>query len=321
MSGEDSDFAPLTGDRVFIAFNPVAGSGERQGRVRSLVERLTNAGFRTEIVPNIDRLVEQSQQALADESLRGVIAAGGDGTASLVANRLPTGVPIATFPLGTENLLANYLRHTSEESACVQLLRSGATTWLDAGRANGRLFTLMAGCGFDADVVDRLHRSRRGNIRHWSYVWPILDSIMSYSYPALKVHLADPEGGEREVECRWAFVVNVPRYACGLCIAPDAKANDGLLNVVTFKEGNLLAGLRYLSGVFAGSHTEWSDVTCWQTNSLRIESSEPAPYQLDGDPGGMLPLEIHCEPAAIRAIVSPNWVETRHTIAIATADA
>jgi diacylglycerol kinase family enzyme len=177
----------------------------------------------------------------------------------------------------------------------------------------------MAGCGFDADVVERLHRERRGHIHHWSYVKPILDSIRTYAYPRLQVRLVDLQGQPREVECRWAFVVNVPRYACGLEICPDALPNDGLLNVVTFKEGSLLAGLRYLSGILVGSHLAWDDVTCSQAAQVRIEAEYPAPYQLDGDPGGLLPAEFRCLPGRLRVIVSPQWLAEKTAATAASA--
>ena len=115
-----------------------------------------------------------------------------------------------------------------------------------ARRGPGRqpLFTLMAGCGFDADVVRRLHRQRTGNIHHLSYAKPILDSIRKYDYPELRVTYAPADVVRRdeltaEITARWVFVVNLPRYAGGLSFAPQASGTDGLLDVCTFKEGSL----------------------------------------------------------------------------------
>lgn len=319
MLAGDPSFNPLQGHRILIAFNPVAGSGGRQAQVTQLVESLRGFGFDARVCHGMEVLVEGCRQYLESGELRGVVAAGGDGTFSLVANRVPPQTPIAAFPLGTENLLAQYLSHSSDPSSLGSLFSHGVALPLDAGEVNGRLFALMAGCGFDADVVERLHRERRGPIYHWSYVKPILDSIRTYAYPRLQVQLVEPDGQSREIECRWAFVVNVPRYACGLDICPDALANDGLLNVVTFKEGSLLAGLRYLSGILAGSHLQWDDVTCSRANRVRIEAEYPTPYQLDGDPGGMLPVEFRCVPERLRVIVSPQWLTERTTTAAVSA--
>ena len=107
------------------------------------------------------------------------------------------------------------------------------------------------------------------------------------------------------------FVVNLPRYAGGLSFAPQASGTDGLLDVCTFKEGSLWSGLVYLSGVMLGQHESMQDFARVQTRRLRIESTGPAPYQLDGDPGGELPVEIRALPGRLTLLVSPSWAE-RH---------
>ena len=113
----------------------------------------------------------------ASGRLRVAIAAGGDGTVAELVNRTEPGTPISVYPLGTANLLATYLGITADPREMTRVVSDGATIQLDAGRANGRLFLLMVGCGFDADVVERLHRHRNGHIHYWSYAKPILESI------------------------------------------------------------------------------------------------------------------------------------------------
>jgi diacylglycerol kinase (ATP) len=308
MRDSDVPTPGLLGHRIYIAFNPVAGSGDRHARVLHLVEQLRGAGYDTHVCHDIDSLVDACERYRDSGELRGVVAAGGDGTFSLVANRVPPGTPISTFPLGTENLVARYLQQCCDPAELVQLFATGTTAYLDAGMVNGRLFTLMAGCGFDATVVERLHRERRGNIRHWSYIKPILDTVRTYRYPRLRVELVDSHGQSHDVECGWAFVVNVPRYACGIQLVPTAVPNDGLLDVVTFKRGSLLSGLGYLMSVLWGSHLRHADITCHRTAQVRITADFPVPFQVDGDPGGELPSEFHVAPARLRVIVSPEWM-------------
>jgi diacylglycerol kinase family enzyme len=173
----------------------------------------------------------------------------------------------------------------------------------------------MAGCGFDAEVVRRLHQGRSGHIHHLSYAKPILDSIRNYEYPELRVHYA-PEGEtelSEQITARWVFVVNLPRYAGGLSFAPQASGTDGLLDVCTFREGSLWHGLRYLSGVVLGQHEAMQGFVRVQTRRLRIEADVPAPYQLDGDPGGELPVEIGIEAGRLTLLVAEDWAErTEH---------
>jgi diacylglycerol kinase family enzyme len=286
---------------VLISLNPKAGAKSGRPAVESLERLLGDENFAVEVLSDIDALADRAAVLQENDELRCVVAAGGDGTVALVANRTSSTTPIAVLPLGTENLLAKHLSVGTEPADVARTIVSGQTFRCDAGRAGDRVFLLMAGCGFDAEVVRRLHDERTGHIHHLSYAKPIVDSIRSYEYPELQVTCELPhENGSTArsevVACRWAFVVNLPRYAGGLRIAPHASGDDGLLDVCTFKEGSFWSGLRYLSGVMLGQHESWDDCVTVRATRLRIESKEPVPYQLDGDPGGFLPIDIEALP-------------------------
>lgn len=298
---------------VLIAVNPHAGAGNRMAVVEEFSRQLRDFDLHATTIGDIDRLADESAQLLAAGRLRAVVAAGGDGTIRLVAERTQPGTPLLVLPLGTENLLARYLELAADARQLAQVVAVSLTAQFDAGQANGRLFTLMAGCGFDADVVRRLHESRRGHIQHLSYAKPILDAIRTYDYPELRVRYAPAEAAgdelSAEIAARWVFVVNLPRYAGGLSFAPGATGTDGLLDVCTFKTGSLWYGLMYLGGVIFGQHESMQDFQRVKTRRLVIESPGTAPFQLDGDPGGELPVEIRVLPQRLRLLVSRGWAE------------
>jgi diacylglycerol kinase family enzyme len=209
---------------------------------------------------------------------------------------------VTVFPLGTANLLAGYLAIKRDPLALAQMLREGTIVRLDAGRANGRIFLIMAGCGFDADVVYRLHRKRNGKyINYWTWAGPILESIRRYRFPELRVYCDRPPHtpAEPTALARWAFVVNLPLYAAGLNVAPLAVGTDEMLNVCTFTNGSIWHGLRYVGNLALGRHQQLRDFKATMASRVRIESDKPVPYQLDGDPGGLLPLEIEVMPARL----------------------
>lgn len=308
---------------VLIARNPRAGARNREVLVQRLTEQLEAHGLDVECVTDLDVLKARLRD-VAHSPLRAVIAAGGDGTVSTVANCSTAETPIAIFPLGTENLLAKYLEISCDPQQVARAVATGATVRLDAGRANGKLFLLMVGCGFDADVVHRTHGRRQGHIRRWTYVKPILESIRSYQYHKLRIYCdslnqtpldqpsdsgTDRPATDKPIVARWAFVINLPCYAGGLKFVPSATATDGLLDVCLFQRGALLHGLRYLAGVVTGRHLGWSDVIARPARTIRIESDMPATYQLDGDPGGPLPVEIRVLPDRLRMIVTQTWAE------------
>ena len=300
--------------RVLIGVNPRAGAQDRMPFVDRLERELNDRGFEVDVFVDVNRLAEESAAALAAGELRAVVAAGGDGTLRLIAERTLPGTPLLVLPLGTENLLARYLELPAEPIQLAAVVADGLVVHFDAGRAGSRLFALMAGCGFDADVVRRLHAARQGHIHHLSYARPILDSILEYNYPELRVRYAPADAASdaelsEETAARWVFVVNLPRYAGGLNFSPQASEVDGLLDVCTFKEGSLWHGLMYLGGVMLGQHEGMQDFVRVQTRRLRIEAAGPAPYQLDGDPGGELPVEVCVVPGRLTLLVARKWAE------------
>jgi diacylglycerol kinase family enzyme len=287
--------------QVIISMNPHSGAQDQRDLCEKVSRQLFDEGFETELLTDIDKVVAACKSGLEKGSLRAVVAAGGDGTVSLLANLLPPGTPIAIFPLGTENLLAKHLQLSASPEAFVKSIREGNTMRIDAGRANGKLFLVMASCGFDAEVVQRVHAARKGHINHWAYVKPILNSIQAYDYPEIRVQVDDEE---KNVSGRWAFFFNVPRYAMNLPLVPNADAEDGLLDMCTFRGGNLVRGLYYLGAVFFKQHLDWKETTFKRFKRVRIVADRPVPYQLDGDPGGVLPLEIVVQPNFLRVFVA-----------------
>lgn len=302
--------------RVLIAANPKAGARSGQLLIERVAEGLRFRGFAVQVISDIAALISEVETSQAAGTLYAVLSAGGDGTAALVVNLLPPGVPLGIIPLGTENLFAKFLGVSPEAESICETVAARALVQLDAGKANGRLFLLMLGCGFDAEVVRRLHRERKGHIHHLSYAKPILDSIRNYEYPELRVHYdAAPKGKDGAADSSvltgcWAFVVNLPRYAGGLSIIPGADGSDGLLDVCTFKRGSLWNGLMYLGGVWFGQHRSWRDFETVRAPRIRIETDAPdVPYQLDGDPGGVLPVDVEILPGRITVLAPPAWRE------------
>lgn len=289
---------------VIIAANPTAGARSVEESVLRLEQALSDAGFDAVVQSDLELLGEQAEAAHC-EGLRAVVAAGGDGTAAAVVNSIAPSVPVVPYPLGTENLLARYLGVPAEPEAVCRIIRSGRPVQIDAGRANGRLFLLMASCGLDADVVRRVQEQRDGHIDHLTYAQPILESLQNYQYPAIRVVQTGGPGhdGELIATGKWAFVINLPRYAGGLKIVKQAVGTDGLLDVCVFKRGSILHDLVYLTGVLLGQHETWSDCHVSKARRLRIEADETVPYQLDGDFGGELPVDIEVLPRRVTLLV------------------
>jgi diacylglycerol kinase family enzyme len=300
--------AKRTGRYVLVFGNPTAGSSSGKTSVDALAEELRARKYQIEIISDPDVLEQVSRELISSGVLHLVVAAGGDGTASLAVNRTPVGTPVMVLPLGTENLLAKYLQMPAEVTGWCDVIDAGQTIQLDAGQVNGQVFLLMLSAGFDAEVVRRLHDERTGHIRHLSYAKPILNSIRDYNYPELRIRCL-PQGSDQWTEQRahWAFVFNVPVYAGGLQIGPTADPADGLFDVCTFVGGSLPRGLFHLGTVMLRKQGKWSGFSRQLARRVCIEADHEVPFQSDGDPGGTLPVEIEVVRNRMTMRAPANW--------------
>lgn len=295
---------PREADRVAILVNPKAGpKAGAQSWAESLAKRLQAEGFHTDIFTDMAEAVSQANRWHAEGCLRTLVGAGGDGTAADLANGADDGVPITLLPAGNSNLLANYFGLSRDADVLCRTIVDGMAARVDAGRANGRIFLMMAGCGFDAEVVSRVHEHRTGHISLRTYLKHLFGAIASYDYPEIRVHCNEEGETPTDLAARWLFVFNLPCYGGGFRIAPHSDGADGSLDLCTMQRGSLWHGLRYAAYIRLGWHQRMADWTTRRVRRLRITSDAPVPYQLDGDPGGVLPLEIEVLPGRLTLVV------------------
>lgn len=292
------------GKLIVLFVNRRAGSGSGRALVSDLKQMLQKEGFDVHTIGQLDELQPFVTERKSD--VHAVVAAGGDGTVEAAVNAIGADIPIAIFPLGTENLLAKYLKLEPHPRRTVEMISRGRTIQIDAGKANGKIFLVMLSCGFDAEVVRRVHKDRKGNITHLAYAKPIIESILNYDYPNLKAEW-ETEAGWEQLDCHWAFAFNMPSYAAGLQIVTDSNPSDGQLELATFAGGSFWDGLRQFGAVLMGQHHHQPDFKLVRSQRIRLRSDrDDIPYQVDGDPGGFLPVEIEVLPKHLTLIVDES---------------
>jgi len=303
------DCLPPKADRVLVSVNPLAGARSAHDRVERLVSRLGQAGFRAEIHGRLAEVAQRAGELQSLGQLRALVAVGGDGTVAELVNRTPPGTPLAILPAGTENLLARHLGFSSEPERLADAIGRGRLLRRDAGRAGARIFLLMASAGFDAAVVHRFHGRRSGHIHRLDYLGSILHTAVHYRFPEIRIYWTSGEEGqptaEGELTVRWAFAFNLPCYGGGLRICPQADGTDGRLDLCAFRRGGFWHGLSLAAWVGLGSHQRLNEWTTLRVRRLTITATEPVPYQLDGDPAGMLPLDVESLPGRL-TLVEPG---------------
>ena len=297
-------------EAVLVFANSIAGRGRGKVIASRLSEALTHAGCNVRVfLDPPDKIVLSD---IRDVGLaRAAVIIGGDGTLRTVTERLIQAFdmdsmpPLLVVPLGTANLMARHLgidwHGTREVSSVVAAIDRRKIVFLDAARANGQLFLLMAGVGMDGHVIHELDRVRVGPIDLASYVLPVAMAMQKYTYPAIRVevdgiHVFGPAPG-------MAFIANAPEYGTGFPILPQARSDDGLLDICALPCKSRAEMLNLLMSAAAGEHLEVEGAQTLQGRRIRVEADEPIPVQLDGEAGGFTPLEIELLPTKVGFIV------------------
>jgi diacylglycerol kinase family enzyme len=305
-------------DWVGIAANAASGVGSGRERVDRLIRALETLGMHATVAWSPEGRQQLVAEAATNPRSRCLVAAGGDGTVAALVNEQPT-VPITVLSAGTENLFAGHFGLTGSPEELAQTIAAGRVVPIDLGLVGERRFALMAGVGFDADVVTRHHRARVGRAgrmrptHRGAYVEPVLRSSWSYQFPRLTVCLEGEDGREETLTGTIAFVFNLPRYALGLPIAPQARASDGWLDLVLFHRAGPFRALLYLVMVVFGLHRNRPDIDHRRVRRVEIRSIQTVPVQLDGDPGGVLaggapPWTAQVLPQALKVVVPASYV-------------
>jgi len=240
----------------------------------------------------------------------GVIACGGDGTVGvLAATAIAHDGLLAVVPTGSGNDFARHLRldHRHPERVLTHL-RTGREVRVDLGRATTRAdpptwFCSVASTGLDAAANAVANRTRylRGTPL---YVSAMLRTLASYRPRRYALVLDDAPAIEFDA---WLVAfANTRSYGSGMQIAPHARHDDGLLDIITV--GPVTRGelLRTFPRVFRGSHLAHPQVQSFRARSASIHELggfEPGELYASGDPVGPLPARVEIVPNALRLLL------------------
>ena len=313
-----SEGAPAArGGRVLVFANPYSGHRDNRARVAALSSALVARGLGVEVVWDASR--RDPALAQPGPGCRAVVAAGGDGSVNGAVNTLARAgrldVPLATLPVGTENLVAQALGFVAPVERLADALAAGRTRAIDLGVAgtpealdakSGHHFVLMLTRGFDAHVVHRMDRWRRApadgtlrRVNRWSYAPRILRGLAGYRYPRLRL---ETDAGE-VVEGTQAYVFNLGMYGGGFPLGAHAAPDDGLLDWVVFRRPGTVRLLHAHWLATRGRHLASPHVAHGRSARVRITAvADGVAAQADGDPLPDDAAEVQVRPGALRLI-------------------
>jgi YegS/Rv2252/BmrU family lipid kinase len=232
-----------------------------------------------------------------------VVAAGGDGTVNEVVNGLAgSDTALGLIPLGTGNVLGSYLGLPAGdlEAAC-RLIAEGALRTIDLGCANGRHFVTMAGCGLDAQVAadtDSMWKSWLGKLAFVGQFMETLAWLRPWPYRATI------DG--RTLDGRmWAvFICNTAQYAWRVRLVPEAREDDGELDIVILRDCRRDELQREANAVFFAGEPARSQphMDVFRGREVLVRCEPPAPWQVDGEVLGTTPLRCTVEPQMLKLV-------------------
>lgn len=307
----------MTRAPLFIV-NPLAGSGRSARLLPRIRDWLSLHGVSHALQLTRERgHAEKIAGAAAAQGHDRVVAVGGDGTIQEVLNGLlvpgnSAGIPaLGVVPAGRGNDVVRGLGLPSDPLACLPIALGDATRLFDVAIArdsNGRerCFAAAGGAGFDAQVAHTMHTRRRFWMRgEAGYILATVNELRRYRNHALTVTLCG-ENGERIVSGKFLFVAfaNGPYYGGGMRICPEARTDDGLLDVCLVGDLSRFAALKELPGIYKAMHVKHPRVEIVRVRSMRIDGDPETLVHLDGEPFGAVPMEIRMQPGALRVACS-----------------
>ncbi|HZP25889.1 MAG TPA: diacylglycerol kinase family protein [Dehalococcoidia bacterium] len=218
----------------------------------------------------------------ADEQLPLVITCGGDGTLREAACGLVgSETALAPLPAGTVNIWAREVRIPRKPSLAVRAIINGERRRVDLGRAGQEHFLLMAGIGLDAVIASKV--SLRFKRRAGALAYAVTAARETSFYRGKPVTL-DIDGERLKTRSLMMVIGNTRNYAGLTSITRHAFVDDGLLDVCVFPGAWLADVLPHVARVIFHRHLASSRVIYRKARRIVIESGQPLPMQLDGDP-------------------------------------
>lgn len=267
--------------RSAVVINPT-GVADVDDQRRTIEDALADAGWPApdwyETTPD-DSGHGQARHAV-EAGADIVLVSGGDGTVMACVGALAgTGAALAVLPSGTGNLLASNLRLPDDARAGVAVATAMHRRRLDVGMVGDRAFVVMAGMGFDAEMVASTSDRLKARLGPAAYVWTAARRLLGRS---MRVTIRIDGAPPRRRRARTVLVANVGRLQGGIELLRGAEPDDGVLDVAVVAPDNLVHWLR-LAWAVLRRRDRVPRMEVWRATHVTVSSDRPQQRQLDGD--------------------------------------
>ena len=285
-----------------LLVNPSAGSGRAMKRLPAIRAELDRRGMHHQVVMTTG-IEHGCREALAAAERDEVpVVVSGDGLIGKVGGVLAgSAAPLGIIPGGRGNDLARVVGIPTDPAGAVAVLAAGNRRRIDVGEANGERFLCIASCGFDSDA-NRIANETKAIGGPLVYAYAAIKALWQWRPAEFMVAV---DGEATSVRGYSVAVANSQAYGGGMFVAPQARLDDGLLDVVITGDAPKRRFLTGLPQVFKGTHIERDDVFTLRGRIVEVDADRPFDVYADGDVLTGLPMRVGLLDGALELIAPP----------------
>lgn len=300
-------YSPPQPQRAFIVLNPVAGTLSTQA-IRDIIEQhfsLNHWTFELHQTKADDNIADMVHQALQqDFSL--VVAAGGDGTVSSVADAMVhSKIPLGILPVGTTNTLAQELNiPVNLEAACALLTGEHTVMCLDGMQiGDDQIFLLHISMDLFAVTIEKTEREAKQRFGRAAYLWTALRQWLGYQ--PCRFTLSIDGRPPRRIRAASVFITNIAAVGLHpLYWGPHIRPDDGKLDICIIKAHTVLDYLKIIRFALLGQQQRNPRIKYLTARcTVEVSTNRPLPVQADGEIIGQQSVAVKFVPQAIHLIV------------------
>jgi YegS/Rv2252/BmrU family lipid kinase len=291
--------------RQFTAVvNPTAGGSHGAAALLHIARLLREAGaeFDTEYSRSLADAQDIARRA--GERGRVVLAVGGDGIAGGIGGALSgTGTVLGLVPAGRGNDFARALELPADPAELARILLEHEPRRVDTIEVESAVHPRTVVLGSVYAGVDALANRHANNARLLrgaaSYYAGGLRAVATWRPAAYRVTV---DGQDHTARGYTVVVANSPYYGSGRAIAPAARVDDGLLDVVIIRETPRRLFFTIMNELKTGTHVDRPEVEVLRGREIRIEADRPVPYGADGEVEATLPVTVRVRPGDLAVL-------------------
>jgi diacylglycerol kinase (ATP) len=309
----------MSAERTVFLVNPASDNGATGKRWPSLANRAAHLGLEGETLfsERPGHLIELAEHVARDGAGL-VVAVGGDGTLNEVVNGLVAAggsTELATIPIGTGLDFVRTHRIPTRFEDAVQVAREGTPRLVDVGRVSYRTWdggeaeryvANVGSVGMSAAVARRANDMSKVMGGRATFFYALVRVFLEWENTVVTVELEGVEGGKaerREARMHDVVVANGQYHGGAMWLAPGARPDDGLLDVLLIGDVTKLDFLTTAPKIYRGTHLSHPKVELVRSRAAAVDAHERLPIELDGEQVGTTPARFEVVPAALRVRV------------------